>query len=231
MAKTLLFCTSYFDTEEKYFLRYKKWISYYSFLPFSEDKDIFILDDGSDLSLADNLYNYIEGDITEETKVEKINFYHFKERWGSYSTANHPGWYRSFLFTYDIATTLGYDKIVLVESDLYLLSSKICKYIDDLNSGWVSFRCPTYGFPESSLQIINKDNYKKFFNFQQELLAKGLENMASKNAEWVIPFSKVETKFKGDRYGEKKAKQEPSMDYYAQANLSQNFMFDMQSDD
>lgn len=225
MAKTLLFCTSYFDTKAKYYLRYKKWISYYSNLEFSKDKDIFVLDDGSNLELADNLYNYIEGDVSENTKIDKVNFYHFPERWGSYSTANHPGWYRSFLFSYELATTLDYDKIILVESDLYLLSQKICDYIDELDSGWVSFRCPTYGFPESSLQIINKDNYKRLFNFQQETLAKGLDKMAAKNAEWVIPFTHVETSFRGDRYGEKKVKQESYMDYYAQANLAQNFVF------
>ena len=230
MAKSLLFCTSYFETEETYFLRYKKWISYYSALSFTDDKDIFILDDGSNLAVADNLYNYIEGDITEDTKTEKVNFYHFPERLTQGIAANSEGWYRSFLYSYDIATTLGYDKIIHIESDLYLLSPKICEYINNLNSGWVSFKCPTYQFPESSLQIINKDNYKKFFNFQQEVLAKGLWKMSSKNAEWIIPFSRTETRFVGDRYGERKVKQNETMDYYAQANLAQNFVFDMKND-
>lgn len=231
MAKSLLFCTSYFETEQVYFLRYKKWLSYYSALPFTDDKDIFILDDGSNLELADNLYNYIEGDITEDTKVDKINFYHFPERLTQGAAANSEGWYRSFLYSYDIAATLGYDKIIHIESDLYLLSPRICEYINDLNSGWVSFRCPTYGFPESSLQVINKDNYKKFFNFQQETLAKGLWKMATQNAEWLLPFTHTETKFTGDRYGERKIAQSPEMDYYAQSNLSQNFVFDMKKND
>ena len=225
MADTLVFCTSYFDTENAYFLRYKKWISYYLSLPFSEDKDFFMLDDGSDLSLADNLYNYIEGDITEDTKVEKMNFYHFDERWGSNKTANHPGWFRSFFFSLHIAKTLGYSKIIHIESDLYLLSPSICKYIDDLNSGWVSFRCKMYRFPESSLQIINKDNYYRLENFKQEILARGWERTATLNVEHLLPVSHVEESFNGDRFGERNRKQEGDMDYYAQARLHQNFAF------
>ena len=226
MAKTLVFCTSYFETEAVYFLRYKKWISYYLSLDFAKDKDFFMLDDHSNLEVADNLYNFITEDITEDTKIEKMNFYHFKERWGSYHTANHPGWYRSFLFSLDIAKTLGYEKIIHIESDLFLLSPEICNYITDLDSGWVSFRCPSYKFPESSLQVINKDYYEEFEKFKEETLEKGLENMDAYNVEWIIPFSKVEEGFKGDRYGERKTPQSLTMDYYAQGNLFQNFIFD-----
>ena len=73
----MVFCTSYFENQEYYYLRYKKWISYYLSLPFSEDKDFFMLDDGSDLTVADNLFNYIEEEVTEDSKIEKMNFFHF----------------------------------------------------------------------------------------------------------------------------------------------------------
>jgi hypothetical protein len=231
VAKTLVFCTSYFETEDIYYLRYKKWISYYMSLPFSEDKTFFMLDDHSDLSVADDRYNFIEGDITEDTKVEKMNFYHFDERWGNNRTANHPGWFRSFLFSLEIAETLGYEKIIHIESDMYLLSPRICEHIDELDSGWVSFRCPTYRFPESSLQVINKDNFGKFNNFKNELLAKGLETLENSNVEWLLPLTHVEEKFTGDRYGERGIKQGPEMDYYAQARLNQIFVFDLKKKD
>jgi hypothetical protein len=227
VAKTLLFCTSYFETEEIYYLRYKKWISYYLSLDFSKDKDVFMLDDNSDLNVADNLYNFIEGEITEKTKIERMNFFHFDQRWGGARTANHAGWYRSFLFSLDIADVLGYEKIIHIESDLYLLTPKICEHIDNINSGWVSFKCPTYGFPESSLQIINKDNFGKFRNFKNELQAKGLDNLGSQQVEWLLPLSKIEDEFTGDRYGEKAVKQSKDMDYYAQSRLNQNFVFDL----
>jgi len=229
VAKTLLFCTSYFETEELYYLRYKKWVSYYLSLDFTKDKDVFMLDDHSNLDVADNLYNLIEGEITEKTKIEKMNFFRFGERWGGNHTANHAGWYRSFLFALDIADVLGYEKIIHIESDLYLLTPKICEHIDNLNSGWASFRCPTYKFPESSLQVINKDNFGKFRNFKGELEAKGLDNLAGQCVEWLLPLSKVEEGFIGDRYGERGAKQTEEMDFYAQARLNQNFVFDLKN--
>ena len=222
----MVFCTSYFENQEYYYLRYKKWISYYTNLPgFSEDKDLFMLDDGSDLIVADNLYNYIEDEITEETNIEKMNFFHFSERWGNISTANHPGWYRSFLFSLDIAETLGYEKIIHIESDLYILSDSICNYINNTNSGWVSFLCPKYNFPESSIQIINKDAFSKLRTFRDELLAKGLKKLAHANVEHMLPLTHLEKSFKGDRYGETNEPQCESMDYYAQSRLDSNFRF------
>ena len=225
MADTLVFCTSYFDTEDTYYLRYKKWISYYLSLPFAQDKDFFMLDDGSDLSVADNLYNYIEGDITEDTQIKKMNFYHFNERKGSNKTANHPGWYRSFFFSLKIARTLGYRKIIHIESDLYLLTPSICEYIDNFNSGWGSFKCKKYHFPESSLQIINKDNYIKLENFKQEILARGWEQVAKMNVEHHLPLTSCVEGFNGDRFGEEGLQQTEGMDYYAQSRLHQNFYF------
>ena len=49
--KTLIFCTSYFDTEELYQKRYQKWIDYYNQHPFTNDKHIYLIDDCSNLEL------------------------------------------------------------------------------------------------------------------------------------------------------------------------------------
>ena len=49
--KTLIFCTSYFDTEELYQKRYQKWIDYYNHHPFTNDKHMYLIDDCSDLEL------------------------------------------------------------------------------------------------------------------------------------------------------------------------------------
>ena len=162
-------------------------------------------------------------------RIKKMNLFRFSERWGGNHTANHAGWYRSFLFSLDMADVLGYDKIIHIESDLYLLTPKICEHIDNLNNGWASFRCPAYKFPESSLQVINKDSFGKFRNFKSELEARGLDNLAGQCVEWLLPLSKVEEGFIGDRYGERGAKQTKEMDFYAQARLNQNFVFDLKN--
>ena len=68
--KTLIFCTSYFDTEELYLKRYKKWIDYYNHHPFTDDKNIYLIDDNSDLEL-------IKDDVVDIKKEGKIG--NFKE--------------------------------------------------------------------------------------------------------------------------------------------------------
>jgi hypothetical protein len=122
------------------------------------------------------------------------------------------GWYRSFFFSVQLAERFGYEKIIHLESDAYLVTQKICDYIDSLNSGWVSFYCPKYRFPETSIQVICKDNFDKL----KQMSSVPLDSYKTSLAEDVIPFTHVESNLVGDRYGECTDKQIPEVDYYNQ---------------
>ena len=73
-----------------------------------------------------------------------------------------------------------------------------------------------YNFPESCIQVICKDQFDSFRDFSScgshELSKKGL-------AEKIIPFTNVERRFVGDRYGEKFDKQVGGLDYFCQTKL------------
>ena len=74
--KTLIFCTSYFDTEELYQKRYKKWIDYYHNHPFTNDKHLYLIDDCSDLELiTDAVHTIKEDQLGDFQEVNKINIY------------------------------------------------------------------------------------------------------------------------------------------------------------
>ena len=219
--KTLIFCTSYFDTQELYQKRYQKWIDYYNKHPFTNDKHIYLIDDCSNLELiTDDVVNIIKEDkLDSSQEVKKINLYSFHNRKGlnwSHNSANNEGWWRSFCTALHIAKEYNYEKIVHIESDAFLISKRVFDHIDSIKTGWTAFWAPKYYFPESCLQVICKDQFDSFRDFSScgyhELSKKGL-------AERVIPFTHVERKFVGDRYGENTDEQTEGLDYFCQTKL------------
>jgi hypothetical protein len=228
--KSFIFCTSFLKDAGEYADRYQKWINYYRSISFSDDKDIFVIDDGSEeINLkyfeVGGVINGYETNIIREpnfdlSRIFDINLYHYDQRIGVDPHTNAMqgstlGWYRSFFTSYKIAKELGYTKIIHLESDAYLISQKICNYIDDLNSGWTSFRCPKYNFPETSIQVICEDQFDNLGRMAKV----PIETYKMCQAENIIPFTHIETDFVGDRYGESTHKQFPGLDYYNQCQL------------
>ncbi len=220
----MLFCTSYFDTEEVYQKRYRKWIDYYSGHPFCRDKDLFLIDDHSDLRLVDGDIHVIGESEFGCGRAQKINLIHFGERKGGPEAANSAGWYRSFLKSLDLARRFGYERIVHAESDAYLISRRIFDYIEETRFGWTMFWCHLFRFPETGLQVICKDQFPLFERFQ----SKGHDFYVGKMAEWTLPYTRLEAFFNGDRFGEYAGKiggddrirQVDGMDYYTQCSLN-----------
>jgi hypothetical protein len=222
--KSFIFCTSYISDNRTKVKRYEKWINYHKELPFCSDKPLFVIDDGSDEEYISELTDtrIEEGQLEHAPNARESVLYHFKERKGINPADNAPGlfgstlgWYRSFFASYEIATKLGYEKIIHIESDGYLITQKICDYIDNLDHGWTALYCPMYYFPETSIQIICQDQFDKL----KELAEAPLESYKSKQAEHTIPFTHVEKGYEGNRYGEITKKQLPEIDYYNQCNL------------
>ena len=229
--KTFIFCTSYFDNPEVYEKRYQKWINYYDEHPFTNDKDMFLIDDCSDLELItdDRVHSIKEDQLGNFTDVDnKINLHSFHDRKGlnwSHNSANNEGWWRSFSAALNIAEEYNYDKIVHIESDAYLISQRVFDYVEEIKTGWTAFWAPRYYFPESCLQVICKDQFESFKDFAScgyhELSKKGL-------AERVIPFTHVEKKFLGDRYGETVKQQLKGIDYLCQCDLDTKIVSELQ---
>lgn len=230
--KSFIFCTSYFENKESYQLRYQKWIDYYLNMPFSKDKELFVIDDGSDKETYLNFKGTIinEEDLSNRPQLGKVNLIRFKERKGITGDSNNIlysmggfrlGWYRSFFQSIHIAEAYGYDKIVHIESDAYLITQKACDVIESQNSEWSALWCPKYRFPETSFQIICKDKFETF----KKYAFLPLESYNNRQAESTFPFSNIIKSLVGDRYGESTVMQVPDIDYYNQCNLQTNLKF------
>lgn len=210
--KTLLFCTSYFDNNYIWENRYLKWINYFNSIKINKDK-VLIIDDGSPRLPQDERLPVIFPDTIKDEEPEGRNLIiHFSENLGRPEMLNYPGWFRSFSYASQYAKLFNYKKIIHIESDIFILSKRILNYINDLNSGWVSFTCRRHGFPESGIQIICEDQLENLEAFCK----KGYSSYKGTAIEVLLPFTKVENGFIGDRYGEYMHAPPANVDYCSQ---------------
>lgn len=107
----------------------------------------------------------------------------------------------------------SYDKVIFIDSDCYVLSGRLAEYIREFDNGWATLWCPRYTFPEATLQVIMKRPF-------EERYPKGpWELNIGRLMEWALPYTRIETKFVSDRYGETRVPVNDSMDYYSQAPI------------
>lgn len=202
--KTLLFAPLWLGEDRVE--RNKKWLYYYDG-SLIENSEVLLVDNGSDLG---RLKEFEQFASTLKTKVTIIPCHVHIPR---ASHREYEYWYRAFRVALVYAMENNFDKIVHIDSDVYVLNKKLCNYINGLDSGWNTFWCKRHGFPESTFQIIVKDQFMsalKFFTIDY------LKIFGKDDAENVIPFTNVNKEFVGDRYGELDAEQTSEMDYYCQ---------------
>jgi hypothetical protein len=225
---SFLFCTSYINKEDIRFdpLRYRKWIDFYSTLKESMGVDyIFIIDDGSPDPALEQSYPVTILSVNDDLPAElsnKINIITFEEHLGRQSMEEHTGWWRSFTYSIKLAEKYGFEKIIHIESDFYIVSERLVNFIHSLNMGWTSMYSSYFKFPETAIQVICKDCFNRLEKIRQTVATSGYR--INQLAEFILPFTNVCKDFNGDRIGEMPVLKEwmldknstSDLDYYGQ---------------
>src|SRR5262249_26104319 len=128
--KTLVFCTSYCTSQTRWNARYRRWLDAIRQSGLIVDQ-ILIVDDASEV-LPDwpDLKIIEENDVLSPTGA--ITLFHFTEHLGRRSITDFPGWYRSFGFAAVFAQVNGFEKVVHIESDAFLISDRIVNYVNSI---------------------------------------------------------------------------------------------------
>lgn len=195
--KSMLFCTSFFRSEDEWQGRYMRWLKHYEGRVDS-DVRFFLIDDSSPFT-PDPAQIRCVPDTEDLTLVNDHKLIvRFPERLGRASVSIYPGWWRSFLHSVVIARSLGIQKIIHIESDAFVLSSRLMDYINGLNSGWTTLWTQEYRMPETAIQVICEDQFEKMEIFRN----RDRREFEGQIAENLLPFTCVNKDFLGDRYGE-----------------------------
>jgi hypothetical protein len=217
----LLPCFVAEDPNGARFLRYRKWLDYnIPLMPNLGAEKIFMVDNCSNISVLSTLGGTI---LSPDEKIinngnPNLRIYHMpslkKEGKVKWPHLDYVYWWRALYFTNNLIAA-GYDKIIFLDSDAFILTERLARYIKNLNSGWNTFWCSRHRFPETIIQVICRDK----FNLFEEFTRVPYEAHNGTTAEIIIPFTNVCKDFTGDRYSEYGGDitQKPYMDYYTQA--------------
>lgn len=212
--KTLVFCTAYSNGEQTSsytWKRYRLWIEAIqrSLLKFDQ---ILLVDDGS-ATLPDWPDTAIVREADGLACGSRIVLYHFEERLGRRSATDFPGWVRSFFLPAAWAAANGFTRVIHIESDAFIVSERMQRFCNDVAEGWVAPWCPRYQWPESAIQIIAGSALGSYF----EMAQRSLEYWRSVVIERSLPFTHIEVRLLGDRFGED-GDAPRNADWIAQAN-------------
>lgn len=166
-----------------------------------------------DIHLCDN--NSDDKNIVQLTKHfpgDGLEFHRNQPHLPRTSMLDYPYCWRGL---YNIRKLIGrgYTKILMIDSDYFILSGRLAKFLKDLDTGWSALYCPKHGFPEAACQILCEDAFPLFMDYTSI----PWEQHNGQLMEKALPFTKVHKYFIADRFGEDFTPQALGMDAYGQA--------------
>jgi hypothetical protein len=198
--KTLVFCTAFADDRngpgQSWGGRYKRWLDALQQSRLVYDQ-ILIVDDGSP-SLPDWPGVATLSSLPTVRSSARVVLFHFHNNLGRTGVYHYPGWFRSFSFAAAYAVYYGFTKVVHIESDAFLVSGRIQEYFNNVADGWISLWSPRYDYPETGIQVVAGNSMQAFKDFCQ----RPYSDFEGQPIELMMPFTQIERRFVGDRYGE-----------------------------
>ncbi len=212
---TLVYCTAYATTPALWRARFRTWVD--AVQEGLGADQILIVDDGSPMlpGWADTRLSSGAGtgDAENLGRPGGVMLHHFSDRLGRSSNLDFPGWYSFFAFGAIYGAAHGFDRVMHIESDAFLISDRSKSFFRDFADGWAALWCGKYNFPESALQVAagaGVASMRDFASLPYE------EKLAGRDHEQVLPLTHVERGFAGDRWGENAEAIPPDADYVAQ---------------
>jgi SAM-dependent methyltransferase len=228
--RTLIFCTSYAASIAVWEERWGRWLQAILKSGLAAEK-ILIVDDGSPV-LPDWQRVAIVDAASGEASAQSVEIRHFENRLGQHVKGEpFPGWYRSFAHAVLHGIHGGYDKIIHVEADAFLISDRAIEFFNSSNKGWIALWCPRHQWPETTLQIINRDSFSSAESFFSKPYSAHL-GPPYISPEKLIPFTYVHMSLTGDRYGEESEFVPTNIDYVSQVrwNMVNEYYWWLSSD-
>jgi len=214
-VRTHVYCTAYAGTALAWTARYRRWLDAVLATGLNPDQ-ILLVDDGSPClpGWADTAVfsGTVAGEAFTTGPRGKILLFHFQERLGRRDMLDFPGWHRSFVFGALYAQAQGFDRVIHIESDAFVISRRARDFLTGFNDGWASLWAPQYNAPESAIQVAAGEGLRVLSGFARQPYAA----MIGKYHELEMPFTHVERGLTGDRYGEDDRNVPGGIDYAAQ---------------
>ncbi len=213
--RTLVYCTAYAPTQLLWERRYRRWVDAILAGGLNQDQ-IVLVDDGSPVLPGwpdtDIVTLHDPQDADRVTSTAPVLLLRFPNRLGRATVYDFPGWYRSFACGARYAVAAGFDKVVHIESDAYIVSDRMRDWANATNTGWQAPYSGKYDFPEMAIQVIGPDRLTLFAAWTN----RPYDALKDSIHETALPFTNVEKAFFGDRFGEEEFSVPANADFATQ---------------
>lgn len=212
--KTCLFSTSWLEGSDysgsPRLARTVRYLDYY--VPLYAEigfEDIWLCDNASSWESIRKLYG--------------ARVYRFDECLRKGEGYDYPYVWRGIYFLRELMR-MGYEKVIYVETDAFIVSPRLADFIRDRDSGITTLWSPHWNFPAAEITVFCADAFPALLQyFGTPWQERNLRRLVYEND---LPYTHVEKKFTGDRYGELgNPGQQPGTDYYTQAPLNTPLRF------
>lgn len=217
--KTALFSLCYLEGNDlqgnSRLRRNQRYVDYYSTIKEELGFETIILADNASKPYLVDTFRSLSQGMGYSVRIIRYNE-HLPRR----GPLDYPYCWRGL---YELKTLFdeGYEKIICIDSDGFVLSKRLANYIKSCKSGWVSFQERKYSWPEAALHILCKDALPIYEGFTSVPYSA----YNGKPMETLLPFTHLERSFCIGRFGEEKMSQYDWMDFYGQANLDTNLTY------
>ena len=216
--KTLLFCTGYASSLEKWESVHGRWINAVEHSGLSVDK-ILIPDDGSPFLPEWPGVVVIDATLPEIEPDTRGVICRHSSNLGRQAVYVYPGWHRSFMLAAAYAQKYGYNKIIHIEADAFIISPRMIDHMNAYTQGWETFWCPRYQLPETAIQIIAGSALVSLYSLidvpYSQFAGQPADPGHGQGASW-LPYTTVNKNFHGDRWGENRQTPPTNADYACQ---------------
>ena len=199
--RTLVYCTTYTETPHVWQARYRPWLDAMLGSGLKADQ-ILLVDDGSPTLPGWADTQVFSGDSVGEGFTVgprgPVLLFHFREHLGRLGISDFPGWHRSYVFGALYAEANGFDRVIHVESDAFLVSDRARRFVSTYDDGWAALWSPRYDMPELAISVAAGSGLRRLAEFARQ----PYQALTGTVHERMIPFTHVEKGLVGDRYGE-----------------------------
>lgn len=212
-----LFLGNDFQSDPWRFDRNIRFVNYYRKLKKELGFEQFVFSDNasSPKMLTDF---YLAAESVENDDIRIISHHQFLNRGPNH---DYPYCWQA-LYDWHWLIGRGYEKILAIDTDFFVLTKKLATYLKNLETGWISLWCPKYACPEAACQVLCKDK----FDLYNLYTIPPFRAHNFKQMEFELPFTWIEKGFEVDRFGETETLQDLSMDGYAQASNTIELKFE-----
>lgn len=154
---TLVFRTCHAASASAWRMRYRPCLD--AVLGYGIADHVLMVDDGSVMLPGWPDVGISSGDDVEDAiapgGAARVVLHHFVQRLGRRDVIDFPGWHRSFVFAARYAGRHGFERVVHIESDAYVLTPRVASFLRAYRNGWCMLWSKKYKSPEMALQVVH----------------------------------------------------------------------------